>query len=42
MSEDRPEERRMLSSDANIVDVEFVVQYRISNLEDYREPDEAA
>jgi membrane protease subunit HflK len=35
VSEDRPEERRMLSSDANIVDVEFVVQYRISNLKDY-------
>jgi membrane protease subunit HflK len=35
VSEDRPEERRMLSSDANIVDVEFVVQYRIRDLEDY-------
>ena len=30
--EDRPAEKRMLSGDANIVNVEFVVQYRIADL----------
>ncbi len=33
--EDRPEEKRMLTGDANLADVEFVVQYRIINLADY-------
>ncbi len=33
--EERPEERRMLTSDQNLVDVQFVVQYRIENLRDY-------
>lgn len=33
--EDRPIERRMLSGDANIIDVEFVVQYRIVDLAAY-------
>ena len=33
--EDRAQEKRMLTSDANLVDVEFVVQYRISDLESY-------
>jgi membrane protease subunit HflK len=30
--EDRPDEKRMLSGDANLVNVEFVVQYRIADL----------
>jgi membrane protease subunit HflK len=30
--EERPDERRMLSGDANVVDVEFAVQYRIVDL----------
>ena len=33
--EDRPEEKRMLTGDANLADVEFVIQYRIVNLADY-------
>ncbi len=33
--EDRPEEKRMLTADANLVNVEFVVQYRVTNLADY-------
>ena len=33
--EDRPLEKRMITGDQNIVDAEFVVQYRISNLRDY-------
>ncbi|MCH7892856.1 MAG: protease modulator HflK, partial [Gemmatimonadetes bacterium] len=33
--EDHPEEKRMLTGDANLVDVEFVVQYRIIDLFDY-------
>ena len=33
--EDRPEEKRMLTGDANLANVEFVVQYRIINLANY-------
>ena len=33
--EDRPIERRMITGDQNLVDVEFVVQYRISDLKSY-------
>jgi len=33
--EDRPDEKRMLSGDANLVNVEFVVQYRIADLASY-------
>jgi membrane protease subunit HflK len=33
--EDRPEEKRMLTGDANLADVEFVIQYRISDLAKY-------
>ncbi len=33
--EDRPEERRMITGDENLVSLEFVVQYRISDLHDY-------
>ena len=33
--EDRPEERMMLTGDTNLVDVQFVVRYRISKLSDY-------
>ncbi|MCZ6570680.1 MAG: FtsH protease activity modulator HflK, partial [Deltaproteobacteria bacterium] len=33
--EDHPEEKRMLTGDANLVDVEFVIQYRIIDLFDY-------
>ncbi|MFQ5513064.1 MAG: FtsH protease activity modulator HflK [Myxococcota bacterium] len=33
--EDHPQEKRMLTSDANLVDVEFVVQYRIRDLKKY-------
>jgi membrane protease subunit HflK len=33
--QDQPDEKRMLSGDANLVNVEFVVQYRISNLADH-------
>ncbi len=33
--EDRPEERMMLTGDTNLVDVQFVVRYRISQLSDY-------
>jgi membrane protease subunit HflK len=33
--EERPAEKRMLTTDENFVNVEFVVQYRISSLEDY-------
>ena len=33
--EDRADEKRMLTSDANLIDVEFVVQYRINDLESY-------
>jgi membrane protease subunit HflK len=33
--EDRPEERLMLTGDANLVDVQFVVAYKISDLRDY-------
>lgn len=33
--EDHPEEKRMLTGDANLVDVEFVIQYRITHLADY-------
>ncbi|MEE8556850.1 MAG: FtsH protease activity modulator HflK [Myxococcota bacterium] len=33
--EERPLEKRMLTSDENFVNVEFVVQYRIYSLEDY-------
>jgi len=33
--EEHPEEKRMLTSDENLVDVDFVVQYRISDLRDY-------
>ncbi len=33
--EERPDERRMLSGDANLVDVEFVIQYRIIDLGSY-------
>jgi membrane protease subunit HflK len=33
--EDQPEERRMITGDENLVSLEFVVQYRISNLRDY-------
>lgn len=33
--EEHPEEKRMLTSDENLVDVDFVVQYRIGDLRDY-------
>ncbi|MFI5314915.1 MAG: FtsH protease activity modulator HflK [Myxococcota bacterium] len=33
--EEHPEEKRMLTSDENLVDVDFVVQYRISDVRDY-------
>ncbi len=33
--EDQPEEARMITGDENLVSLEFVVQYRISNLYDY-------
>ena len=33
--EDRPEEKRMLTGDANLADVEFVIQYRIIDLAAY-------
>jgi membrane protease subunit HflK len=33
--EDRPEEKRMLTGDANLADVEFVIQYRITDLAKY-------
>lgn len=33
--QERPAERRMLTGDQNLVDVQFVVQYRIENLRDY-------
>jgi membrane protease subunit HflK len=33
--EDRPGEKRMLSGDANIVNVEFVLQYRIDGLREF-------
>ena len=33
--EERPKERRMLTTDENFVDVEFVVQYRIADLQKY-------
>lgn len=33
--EDRPGERRMITGDENLVSLEFVVQYRISDLRDY-------
>lgn len=33
--EDRPEEKRMVTSDENLVNVELVVRYRIGNLRDY-------
>jgi membrane protease subunit HflK len=33
--EDKPDEKLMLSGDANLVNVEFVVQYRIADLGDY-------
>jgi membrane protease subunit HflK len=33
--EEVPEERRMLTGDNNVVEVEFVVQYRIADLADY-------
>ncbi len=34
--EDRPEERLMLTGDANLVDVEFVVRYQIADLAAYQ------
>ena len=34
--EDRPTESRMLTGDSNIVDVQFVVQWQISDIADYR------
>ncbi len=34
-TEEHPDEKRMLTSDENLVDVDFVVQYRISDLRDY-------
>jgi membrane protease subunit HflK len=33
--EEHPDEKRMLTSDENLVDVDFVVQYRIGDLRDY-------
>jgi membrane protease subunit HflK len=33
--EERPEEKSMLTTDANVVNVEFVVQYRIADLPSY-------
>jgi membrane protease subunit HflK len=33
--EEHPEEKRMLTSDENLVDVDFVVQYRIGDLRQY-------
>ncbi len=33
--EEHPEEKAMLTGDENLVDVDFVVQYRISNLRDW-------
>src|SRR5215471_4110779 len=33
--EEHPEEKRMLTSDENLVDVDFVVQYRIGDVRDY-------
>lgn len=33
--EEHPDEKRMLTSDENLVDVDFVVQYRITDLRDY-------
>jgi len=33
--EEHPEEKHMLTSDENLVDVDFVVQYRIGDLRDY-------
>lgn len=33
--EDRPDEKRMLTGDLNLVDVEFVLQYRIDDLRSY-------
>lgn len=33
--EDRPAEKRMLTGDSNLVDVEFAVQYRIGDLANY-------
>ena len=34
--EDRPDEKRMLTGDSNLVDLEFVVQWEISKIADYR------
>ena len=34
-AEEHPEEKRMLTSDENVVDVDFVVQYRIGDVRDY-------
>jgi membrane protease subunit HflK len=34
-TEEHPDEKRMLTSDENLVDVDFVVQYRIGELRDY-------
>ncbi len=34
--EDRPDESRMLTGDSNVVSVQFVVQWQISDLSDYR------
>jgi membrane protease subunit HflK len=33
--EERPEERRMLTGDESLIDIQFVVQYRVDDLHDY-------